>query len=83
MQHLLLTLALSLVAHDQPRPPARWMPPPKPVMTLSEVVVRGQRVRHDCCSCGRLIPGYMVSWDEELISVAHAGTHLTSYITSK
>lgn len=84
MTHLLLALAMTLSSREV-RPPARWLPPPKPVMTLTEVIVRGQRFRHDrgsdCCGCAVVT----MMWDEGAYGIGgtYRGTELMSWIGGK
>ncbi len=80
MTHALLALALTLSTHDV-RPPARWMPPPKPVMTLTEVVVRGKRLGYGDCGCAQAI----MMWDESAYGAGgtYRGTELMSWVGGK
>ncbi len=79
MTHLLLTIALTLTAQDV-RPPARWVPPPKPVMTLAEVVVRGKKDRN-LCGCATATISWNDSWSD--IYGTYHGTELMSWVSSK
>ncbi len=84
MTQLLLALAMTMSSREV-RPPVRWIPPPKPVMTLSEVVVRGKPFRHnrvsDCCSCITVQSGWFDTWS--VSGGSSAGVELKSWVTGK
>lgn len=83
MSHVLLAIVVSLMAHHDTRPPARWIP--RPVMTLSEVIVRDTPFRHADRAWGCGCATAVVTWDDSWSGIygTYHGTELKSWVSSK